>query len=167
MAGGLKNAVRLLVYSLILVKLPNYTLHSFSRALSPFHWHSHLEYALQDVYTALQKNTKQKSSDRYVRFMLSMYSSLHLYGLCLADVGDTRASHESSIHQHLVFLQEEGVLGITPLSPKNFAKHINQTLLCFVLLDPQGRHHFCSRYDFGPWPLLPGVETLSQEVQAV
>ena len=29
------------------------------------------------------------------------------------------------------------------------------TLLCFVLVDPEGGHAFCSRYDFGPWPLLP------------
>jgi len=28
------------------------------------------------------------------------------------------------------------------------------TLVCFVLVDPNGAHQFCSAYDFGPWPLL-------------
>jgi hypothetical protein len=33
------------------------------------------------------------------------------------------------------------------------------TLVCFVLVQrATGRHAFCSRYDFGPWPLLPGAE---------
>lgn len=30
-----------------------------------------------------------------------------------------------------------------------------QTLVCFVLVERMTREHtFCSRYDFGPWPLL-------------
>ena len=35
------------------------------------------------------------------------------------------------------------------------------TLLCFVLVDPQGQHVFTSRYDFGPWPLLKDVKSIS------
>ena len=34
------------------------------------------------------------------------------------------------------------------------------TLLCFVLIEESsGRHAFCSRYDFGPWPLLQSVSS--------
>lgn len=34
------------------------------------------------------------------------------------------------------------------------------TLLCFVLVHAEsGAHDFCSRYDFGPWPLLQGFST--------
>mmetsp|Transcript_17088 Transcript_17088/g.43383 ORF Transcript_17088/g.43383 Transcript_17088/m.43383 type:complete len:456 (+) Transcript_17088:91-1458(+) len=37
-----------------------------------------------------------------------------------------------------------------------------ETLLCFVLVDPDARHAFCSRYDFGPWPLLGHVKELPE-----
>ncbi|KXZ54257.1 hypothetical protein GPECTOR_5g347 [Gonium pectorale] len=37
---------------------------------------------------------------------------------------------------------------------------LDSTLICFVLVDPEGRHAFCSRYDFGPWPLLEGIGRL-------
>lgn len=64
-------------------------------------------------------------------------------------------------------LQDEGVAKIEPLAPDNFEKRLNQTLICFVLVDPAGKHHFCSRYDFGPWPLLPGVNLLPPGVSKV
>ena len=41
------------------------------------------------------------------------------------------------------------------------------TLLCFVLVGPHSSHAFCSRYDFGPWPLLEGVTSLPSTVSAV
>ena len=41
------------------------------------------------------------------------------------------------------------------------------TLLCFVLVGPASSHAFCSRYDFGPWPLLEGVTSLRPDVSAV
>lgn len=41
------------------------------------------------------------------------------------------------------------------------------TLLCFVLVGPASSHAFCSRYDFGPWPLLEGVTSLPPDVSAV
>lgn len=44
---------------------------------------------------------------------------------------------------------------------------LDQTLLCFVLVDPEGGHAFCSRYDFGPWPLVAGVEDIPATVQQV
>ncbi len=34
---------------------------------------------------------------------------------------------------------------------------VRQTLVCYVLVDPHSKHAFCSRYDFGPWPLLGGM----------
>lgn len=41
------------------------------------------------------------------------------------------------------------------------------TLLCFVLTDPAGRHAFCSRYDFGPWPFLSGLRGLPPRAAGV
>ena len=64
-------------------------------------------------------------------------------------------------------IQEEGIRGIEPLAPGSFEEQLKQTLLCFVLVDPSGKHHFCSRYDFGPWPLLPGVDALPEGVLKV
>ena len=43
-----------------------------------------------------------------------------------------------------------------------------RTLLCFVLVDAgSGAHAFCSAYDFGPWPLLCGVNALPPAVHQV
>jgi sugar/nucleoside kinase (ribokinase family) len=43
-----------------------------------------------------------------------------------------------------------------------------ETLVCFVLVDKEsGEHSFCSRYDFGPWPLFQSVTTLSESVKKV
>ena len=44
---------------------------------------------------------------------------------------------------------------------------MRSTLLCFVLVGPAQQHAFCSRYDFGPWPLLEGVDALPERVSAV
>lgn len=63
--------------------------------------------------------------------------------------------------------QEEGVAKIEPLAPSSFAEALSQTLICFILVDSAGKHHFCSRYDFGPWPLLPGVNALPPGVLMV
>ena len=55
-----------------------------------------------------------------------------------------------------------------PLAPQAFDEALKETLLCFVLVDDRSAAHaFCSRYDFGPWPLLPGVERLPSEVHQV
>ena len=55
-----------------------------------------------------------------------------------------------------------------PLAPKAFDEALKETLLCFVLVnDATSAHAFCSRYDFGPWPLLPGVDRLPEEVHQV
>ena len=45
--------------------------------------------------------------------------------------------------------------GITHLPMEVVDADVNTTLTCYVLVDSQGNHRFCSRYDFGPWPLLP------------
>lgn len=39
---------------------------------------------------------------------------------------------------------------------------VDQTLVCFVLVDPNSKHAFCSRYDFGPWPLLGTMSRLPE-----
>lgn len=44
---------------------------------------------------------------------------------------------------------------------------LDKTLLCFVLVDPQSRHAFCSSYDFGPWPLLRGIQSLPDNALSV
>lgn len=64
-------------------------------------------------------------------------------------------------------LQKEGVLRVEPLAPGSFEEQLKHTLLCFVLVGPCGAHQFCSRYDFGPWPLLPGVHSLPDGVMQV
>lgn len=60
---------------------------------------------------------------------------------------------------------EEGIETLPPLTYEAAAEFA--TLLCFVLVDPQSRHAFTSRYDFGPWPLLDGVTTLRPDVLQV
>ncbi|KAL6747771.1 sugar/carbohydrate kinase [Haematococcus lacustris] len=54
--------------------------------------------------------------------------------------------------------------GTGPLSG-TVSDPLAHTLVCFVLVDPAGRHAFCSRYDFGPWPLLAGVRLLPPATQ--
>ena len=57
--------------------------------------------------------------------------------------------------------QEEGIQDIRPLiDDKQLDEALKETLLCFVLVAPNSAHVFCSRYDFGPWPLLPGVTSM-------
>ena len=64
-------------------------------------------------------------------------------------------------------MQREGVKHFQPLAPTAFNEQLAETLLCFVLIDQAHTHGFCSRYDFGPWPLLPGVNRLPIEVHKV
>ena len=56
-----------------------------------------------------------------------------------------------------VALQDEGIsnhVNLTDALPEDDPV-LTQTLVCFVLVDRISREHtFCSRYDFGPWPLL-------------
>ena len=56
---------------------------------------------------------------------------------------------------------------LEPLAPTSFQETLRQTLICFVLVNSQGQHQFCSRYDFGPWPLLAGVDSLPPGVLKV
>lgn len=65
------------------------------------------------------------------------------------------------------YVQAEGVRQFQPLAPTAFNKQLRETLLCFVLIDSLSAHAFCSRYDFGPWPLLPGVDCLPADVHRV
>ncbi len=64
-------------------------------------------------------------------------------------------------------VQVEGVRHFQPLAPTAFNEQLRETLLCFVLIDSLSAHAFCSRYDFGPWPLLPGVDCLPADVHTV
>lgn len=58
-------------------------------------------------------------------------------------------------------MQKEGVHEVRPLiGLDQLDESLKQTLLCFVLVAPDAAHSFCSRYDFGPWPLLPGVTSM-------
>ena len=60
-----------------------------------------------------------------------------------------------------VLRQEHSAICSTMLDDSLFER----TLVCYVLVDKETNEHaFCSRYDFGPWPLLGGgkdVATLS------
>lgn len=63
-------------------------------------------------------------------------------------------------------LQKEGVRDLRPLIGSEYIDDsLKQTLLCFVLVAPDSAHSFCSRYDFGPWPLLPGVTSMPPPAQ--
>lgn len=64
-------------------------------------------------------------------------------------------------------LKEEGVLATTRIAPAIYDPSLDQTLICFVLVDPNSQHAFCSRYDFGPWPLLQGIDGLPPAATAV
>jgi hypothetical protein len=65
-------------------------------------------------------------------------------------------------------LQAERVPRVLRLAPDSLkGTPLDQTLLCFVFVDPRGGHSFCSRYDFGPWPLLGGVQQLPPHVLQV
>lgn len=47
-------------------------------------------------------------------------------------------------------------------SPSGHNMAMEETLVCFVLVDKATNEHtFCSRYDFGPWPLFEQVNNLS------
>lgn len=65
-------------------------------------------------------------------------------------------------------IQDEGWRGVVPfLQPHELTPELRETLVCFVLVDPSSAHAFCSRYDFGPWPLLPGITHVPPGVQQV
>ena len=62
-------------------------------------------------------------------------------------------------------LKQEGVAdneAIAPIQSGDHSSKLDQTLVCFVLVDPDHSHAFCSRYDFGPWPLLQGIPSLPE-----
>ena len=65
--------------------------------------------------------------------------------------------------------QDERVGDIEPLVEPGtpLPEAMRSTLLCFVLVGLAQQHAFCSRYDFGPWPLLEGVTALPERVAAV
>ncbi len=62
-------------------------------------------------------------------------------------------------------MRNEGVSIIEPVLAQGHS--LAQTLLCFVLVGPDGGHVFCSRYDFGPWPLLQGAQDVPPQVVQV
>lgn len=65
-------------------------------------------------------------------------------------------------------MQQEGISPVERVAPSHLlTSKLDWTLICFVLVDPEGHHAFCSRHDFGPWPLLQGVHELSPAVVQV
>ena len=61
-------------------------------------------------------------------------------------------------------------MSIEPVATATTSSTTNEqdaTLLCFVLVTPDSQHAFCSRYDFGPWPLLSFVQQVPKGVEAV
>ena len=63
-------------------------------------------------------------------------------------------------------LKHEGVDTILPIVSPSSNDAIS-TLLCFVLVASNAQHTFCSRYDFGPWPLFASVEKLPDRVKVL
>ena len=63
--------------------------------------------------------------------------------------------------------QAEGVCENAAIaSPEDFPT-FRETLLVLTFVAPGGKHAFCSRYDLGPWPLLKGIQTLSEGAHQV
>jgi hypothetical protein len=53
------------------------------------------------------------------------------------------------------YMQEEGIVKHLSLTEGLEGDILLETLVCFVLIEASTRaHSFCSRYDFGPWPML-------------
>lgn len=76
-------------------------------------------------------------------------------GLDVASCG--HVAQDDFGHHLMHVLVEEGVhqhVNLTDSFPEDDPV-LAKTLVCFVLVDRTSREHtFCSRYDFGPWPLL-------------
>lgn len=68
-------------------------------------------------------------------------------------------------------LRDEGVhfqhvaVDASAVESDEFDAFETQTLVCYVLVDQQGNHRFCSAYDFGPWPLLGGRRDVPRRVR--
>lgn len=91
-------------------------------------------------------------------------SRLGLKVACIGHVGD------DAYGRFLIdVLDKEGIQRIEPVALKDSLTVPDQdrTLICFVLVAPDSAHAFCSRYDFGPWPLLSFVDDLSHGVKEV
>lgn len=73
----------------------------------------------------------------------------------------TRILNGNNAEEQQLATQAEGIKSVEPLAPGAFQEELKHTLVCFVLVDKSASHGFCSRYDFGPWPLLPGVNSLT------
>lgn len=75
----------------------------------------------------------------------------------VAAMGTLQSSWHFLLSTSPAVLQEEGVhqhVNLTDSFPEDDPV-LAKTLVCFVLVDRTSREHtFCSRYDFGPWPLL-------------
>jgi sugar/nucleoside kinase (ribokinase family) len=63
-----------------------------------------------------------------------------------------------------VLEEERSGISSTMLDDDLFeTKGLQNTLVCYVLVDKEtNAHSFCSRYDFGPWPLFQNMSTLSK-----
>lgn len=89
-------------------------------------------------------------------------------GLKVASVGHLGTDANGRFLEQV--LREEGIAKLQRVlessqasssrRPDPEAMSLDETLVCFVLCDDQGRHAFCSRFDFGPWPFLPGLTAL-------
>ena len=62
-----------------------------------------------------------------------------------------------------VLRDENSGICSTMLDDSLFDKQgLQNTLVCYVIVDKETNEHaFCSRYDFGPWPLFENMTTLS------
>lgn len=64
-------------------------------------------------------------------------------------------------------LEREGVKMASSIVDDDL-DHAYPTLVCFVLVDQTtSEHAFCSRYDFGPWPLFHSVTSLPEKAKKV
>lgn len=90
-----------------------------------------------------------------------MASSSKTFSRCTLSLSFRHDRVTSCLCEPVLAMQKEGVHEVRPLiGLDQLDETLQQTLLCFVLVAPDAAHSFCSRYDFGPWPLLPGVTNM-------
>ncbi len=88
-------------------------------------------------------------------------------GMRVAAVGHVGEDTFGKFLEHVLVEERTGIAS-TILDESLPSIRGEETLVCFVLVDKATNEHtFCSRYDFGPWPLFQQVKSVSEEAALV
>ena len=66
-----------------------------------------------------------------------------------------------------LWCQAEKVAVISDLTSSDQGSQVRETVLVLTFVTPAGEHAFCSRYDFGPWPLQSELSKLTDQTLQV